>query len=478
MRVTLDNMESPSNLITFTDIPNILKVEDTSGGTYATMTFTFSGDLAAITTANSQWHITFLDETITNSLLPQNAVNKSFYISSNNVSTASSVAKAFRNCSSIAAAFDVIFEGGSSVVLRAKAVGSIWTGVQNYLITNIDSTYLTTNGVDGSADSELNGAVINVDIYNDNNYVTTLEKSYYGSEAAFNLSPILTTVADYGYVEPYTIRVSSIKNGEYSLLGNIDTNYIAVGYMVNQGYKYINTDAGIRIAMNYSRGAERDVENNTILYVYEPKIKLSIYKGDNTSRATFRVEYLDSAYNLIGIYDSYINLINKFQDLNIDLDERYYGDAFYVDVTIGNTKIRFNVIKPIKATDYCQRIYWRNSYGGISFFDFTGQKSETREINVETYQKNIFGYYTDEMNELEKAYDNSVKYTVTLKSHLFENDGKYVFNDLIQSANVWTEINGHQYAIIIESVSVDEVNNNNIYEATVKYRYSQTPSLV
>jgi hypothetical protein len=164
--------------------------------------------------------------------------------------------------------------------------------------------------------------------------------------------------------------------------------------------------------------------------------------------------------------------------LNIDLDERYYGDAFYVDVTIGNTKIRFNVIKPIKATDYCQRIYWRNSYGGISFFDFTGQKSETREINVETYQKNIFGYYTDEMNELEKAYDNSVKYTVTLKSHLFENDGKYVFNDLIQSANVWTEINGHQYAIIIESVSVDEVNNNNIYEATVKYRYSQTPSLV
>ena len=136
------------------------------------------------------------------------------------------------------------------------------------------------------------------------------------------------------------------------------------------------------------------------------------------------------------------------------------------------------MIKPVKATEYYQRILWRNSYGGISFFDFTGQKSETREAEIQTYQKNIFGYYTDQLNELEKVYDNQINYSVTLKSHLFENDGKYIFNDLMQSPFVWTEINGEKYAIIIDSVNVDEVDKNNIYEASVKYRYSQEPSLI
>ena len=161
----------------------------------------------------------------------------------------------------------------------------------------------------------------------------------------------------------------------------------------------------------------------------------------------------------------------------------YFQQAFYIDLTIGNFKIRYKVIKPIKATEYYQRVYWRNSYGGISFFDFTGQKSETRDVETTTYEKNIFGYYTDSfadkpLNELEKAYDNKVKYTVTLKSHLFENDGKYIFNDLLQSGNIWTEINGEFYTIIIDSLSVDETDNNNVYEATLKYHYSQSPSLI
>ena len=73
--------------------------------------------------------------------------------------------------------------------------------------------------------------------------VTTLEKNYYGSEAAFNLSPVLTTFAEYGNSLPYSLKVSSIVNGTYSLLGTIDTNYISIGYMVNQGAKYLFNDS-------------------------------------------------------------------------------------------------------------------------------------------------------------------------------------------------------------------------------------------
>ena len=152
--------------------------------------------------------------------------------------------------------------------------------------------------------------------------------------------------------------------------------------------------------------------------------------------------------------------------------------CFYIDVAFGSDAIRFNVIKPVQMTEYCQRILWRNSYGGISFVDLTGQKTETRELNLQTYQKNIFDYYTDPVNELEKVYDNDVEYQVTLRSHLFEEDGKWVYNDLIQSPEVWTTINGEKYAIILESVSVEETDNNGVYQATVKYRFSQKPSLI
>lgn len=79
---------------------------------------------------------------------------------------------------------------------------------------------------------------------------------------------------------------------------------------------------------------------------------------------------------------------------------------------------------------------------------------------------------------MEKIYNVDVDYVVTMKSHLIENDAKYLFNDLIQSSEIWTEINGEKYGIILNDVTVDEQNNNNIYEATIKYRYSQKPSLI
>ena len=41
----------------------------------------------------------------------------------------------------------------------------------------------------------------------------------------------------------------------------------------------------------------------------------------------------------------------------------------------------------------------------------------------------------------------------------------------------WTVINGEEYGIILDSVSVDEDNRNNLFTATIKYKYSQQPSL-
>lgn len=485
MRITLNNLELPSNIICLTDVPNILSVidGDEDSGTHAIFTLQLNNDLSTETSSDGQWYITFFEETITNVINPSNAINKNFYVSDSNSSTAASIARAFRNCPVIAANF-LVQNDNSTVTLTARSIGSIFRGLNRVYTTNIPSTYLFGIGSDGSADSSLYGAKIDVDVYSmdagGTKYITTLEKNFYGGKAEFNLSPVLTTFAEYGRVRPYTLKVSSIVDGNYTLLGNVDENYISIGYMCNQGNKYLINDY-MNVAQNVSRGEAKDSYNNTILYTYAPSIPISFYNGD-FGGMTINIDYLGSDYQVLSSSTTTwrnTDSERKLWDLDIQLNSYAFNYAFYVDINLGQSyKMRYNVIKPIKATEYYQRIYWRNSYAGISFFDFTGQKTETRDVQIDTYEKNIFDYYTDEKNELEKIYNNEVKYTVTLKSHLFENDGKYIFNDLLQSSSVWTKINGQDYAIIIDSVSVDETDNNNIYEATVKFRYSQTPSII
>ena len=478
MNITYNNIEGAGNLITFNDIPNILKVSDESGGTYATISFFFNIPLQSyLLLEDGLWYITIMGETITNVTDPSRAINKNFYIAPTNESTNASIVRALRNCPTIAANFNVDFSG-STVTLTAKAVGSLVN--ESSFVTNISNVVCIVTITDGTSFSDLYGSQISVDVLSDGEYVTTLQKNFYNGEAAFNVTPVLNTFTEIGKAKPYTLSISSIKDGIYSKIGTIVTNYAAQGYMVNQGQKYLDNTYW-QYAMNFSRGQSRSpIMNNTILYVYQPTIPISFYRG-NEGGGNITITYRDSAYNSVYVQEltwentySSIKLIDK----ELQLIENIMRTCFYIDVAFGDDTIRFNVIKPVQMTEYCQRILWRNSYGGISFVDLTGQKTETRELNLQTYQKNIFDYYTDPINELEKVYDNDVEYQVTLKSHLFEEDGKWVYNDLIQSPEVWTEINGQNYAIILESVSVEETDNNGVYQATVKYRYSQEPSLI
>lgn len=481
--IKYDGQTRPSNLITYTDIPNILKVVDTGGGTYTTYTITLSGNLSSVTTKDGQWYISLLGETITNVTSPENAISKNFFIASANTSTAASICRALRNCSSIAANF-VVRNSDNTIILTARAIGSMLSQMQ--FTSSIPSNYINGTGTDGSASSGLYGAKIDVDVYSDNEYITTLEKNYYGSEVAFNLSPVLTTISKHGETTPYDITISKIdKNGNYGEVGSVSTNYSVVGYMVNQGNKYNVAQSDITFAQNVTRGSNRDVLNNSLLYVYEPTIPISFYTT-RTDTIHININYRDSDFTLQHTNDWNITGhgdTNILHDVTVNLNQVYLLAATYVDLEFEDLSednvIRYNVLKPLKATEYCQRLYFRNSYGGISFFDFTGTKTETRDLDVMTYEKNIFDYYTSDMNDLEKVYDNTVKYTVTLKSHLFEKDGKYIFNDMLQSPVAWVIRNSEKYAIIIDSINVEETSNNNdIYEATLKYHYSQEPSLI
>lgn len=476
-------MNDPQNVITFTDIPNILKITDDAGGTYAIFSLTMMGDLYSKTTEERQWKITLLGETIESTLQPELAVNKLFYVSASKESTAASIARALRNCNTVVTNF-LISHDGEVVNLRSRSFGPIFKNVTNYFSTNIDSSDVDSFIIDGTSRSELYNAFVDVDIYSGSTYVTTLEKNVYDGEVAFNLSPVLSTIAEYGVTMPYIISVSSIVDGEYNKLADFQSNYIVPGYMVNQGYKYLALASNtVKIAQNYDRGNEKNPVSKSILYIYKPELELSFYYGTSVNTIPVKIDYLNSAGSIIltsnFTYNGDMSVKKKLIDADIMLDDEAFNKAFYIDVQVGpNDKVRYNVIKPIKATEYCQRVYFRNSYGGISFFDFTGQRSETRSMDIMTYEKNIFNYYNDGYNELEKIYNNDVTYKVTLRSHLIEEDGKYIFNDMIQSPYVWTIVNGEKYYIIIESLNIEETEQNGIFTAQITYRYSQSPSLL
>lgn len=498
------NETQENNLITFTDIPNIVKVEDdvdVENAQKAYLYFTVSGVNSLPVTGDGQYTIMVEGETISNVTDPANAINKNFYISSaanGDKATALSIARAFRNCPTIAANWNIQQDGN---IVKLDERNPIQTDTQSYYSDILSPNWngkITLQAMDAQNISNLTSAKVMLDIFKSDNdiYVTTLEKTCNLNKVAFNLSPVLTTFAEYGKAIPFKFKLSYLTSwGAYFDVNDKDEdkNYISIGYLCNQGNKYLAKDE-FAFAQNMSRGNAwpnqtstlGTIVNNSLLYIYEPYIPVSFYRG-NLGGATVTINYLDSAFNVIGTQtqtwhntDSSKVLVEKGYVLNASQQyAAYFSNAFYIDFAFGTNIIRYNVIKPLYATEGCQRIYFRNSYGGISFFDFTGKKTETRTLDLQTYNKNIYDFYTDEMNELEKTYNNDVNYEVTLKSHLFEEDGKYIFNDMLQSSKLWTVVNGQTYAIILDNVSVEEIDsNNNIYEATIRFRYSMTPSIL
>lgn len=465
-----------SNLITFTKVPNILSVEDDGDGVNATLTLTFIGNLRSATLTENQWWITMNNETITNTLLSANAKNKHFYVGLDNTSIAASVAMALRNCNNVSANY-TIQHSGTQVILKAKGVGNVWQigGLSNYFKTNITSSYLTTGATYGEAYSDLNGAEIILDVLSDGEYITTLQKTWWRGSASFDLSPLLNTLVEPRKVTPYTIEIGSLKNGSYTEIGTLGENYATVGYMCNEGEKYLDNSYS-NIAQNVSRGRYiAGITNATALYVYGDTIPLSFYRG-NEGGGTYYIDYLNSAKEVIGSETrTWQNTYSSIKLINLDIlmNRDYYYQSWYVDISIGRAKIRYTNIRPYNMAEECTRLYFINSYGGTSFVDLTGKRTVARTSENTTYQKNVFDYYTQDVDERDLIYNKDVKYEVTIKSHLISKDGTYTFNDLMASPYVWTVYNNKKYGVIINNVSVDELDgNNDIYEATVRYRYS------
>lgn len=470
--ITYNGESSPEKMVTFTEVPNILKVSNTIYGDKATIEIDFDGDLRSATSADSQYYITFMGDSVTNVMNPKNNNNKRFYISGDEDSTAMNVARAMRCCPAITTEFDVI-HNGNGIYLLAKSIGEKWSDFSNVFLTNIPNTYMTVSATSGSSSSFYYNSKIDVDVFSGStsdyeNYITTLEKNFYGDECAFNMSPVLETMSEYGNTKPYTLSIQMVReDGEWQNIGEV-SGLTTIGFKANQSENYLFAD-GVMLLGNVSRG-----NSGMTLYTYDNTILYSVLGGSARWSETLTVKNSAGvAIYTSGTTGSHPYGNNYIHDGGFEVPAMYMQRGNYIEVAIGTQVIRYNIITPLRATEYFQRIVWRNEYGGLFFFDFTGGRTESDSTDTETYEKNVFDYYDTNTYEKKKIYSIDYTKTVTLKSHLMDEDGRYIFNSLMRSKKVWTEVNGKTYYIIPKSISIEEDNTyNGIYVAKFTYEYS------
>lgn len=505
MNVTLNGLQDYSNIVAFTGTPTILTVSDSGTSSSLAIALIFVQALSSIVDTNDYW-IDINGHKIhsTNQLALANG--QRFYLtgydnSDNRIFVANSIARALNSVPAIAANYTVYQTYSSGTLNPIVAVQAKHSGVKYNITsdTNFPTSALYINKSTSTNNNPLaQGTVsntVNLDIYkvlvpskigdtsvgNTKSFVTHLQKNYTDGDCSFNISPILSGICEYNQLSEYIINLYTISDNVVTNQLEMKKLFATTGYAVNQGYPFITKFTDCMLAQNVGRGEIRPYYNLSYLYVYFPNITFSLYVDNTVTQKTVTIRYMNSANNLYEEMTETIYTNNSLGTYTLNLNSTYLANSTYIDVIIpGLNTIRYNVIRPLNATDErdCQRIYWTNSYGGTSFFDFTGERTEQRKTSVDYYEKQLYDYYTSTNQERRKVYNKDVDITVTLTTHNIERDGTWQLFDLQNSTNAWTTINGKNYKITINDLAINESNNvNNIYTGQIKYEYSLADTL-
>lgn len=500
MNITLNGLVNPKNIITLSGCPTILTISNTGTGNKASAYINVN-NLSSVS-LGTDYYIEVNGERIFSTTDISKSLGRNFYITNqSNVSNqnivASKIISALKNVNLLDVNYNIYqyYSDGAlnnSVQIHAKEIGSKFNLT---ISTNLPSGVLTISTTNGSNSDTLASGNINkilIDIYkksgtsqdriNSENtalgeYVTTLEKTYYRDSLSFDLSPFLTTIVNYSETTQFNIVVYSIVDTALTTLGAVMNNYVSNGYLVNQGGTFLPKFTSAILAQNVKRGETKSVMNNTILYTYEPSITFSLFTDITVNNIPIVIQYKDSSYENIATDSTTIYPTNNLQDFTINLNQYNFTQSDYVDFIIPEVgTLRYKIIKPLNAVTENYRVYYNNSYGGVSFFDFTGDRTEKRKTSVDYYQEQLFDYYQESKSELNKIYNKTVDITITLKTHNMEKDGTWQLYDLQNSTNAWTVINGKTYTINITDMTIDETTVPNIYTATMTYTYSLADS--
>lgn len=503
MELTLNNLTYTKDIICLTDVPNLITYTGSSTVNTKAKYNIIINQLSNVD-PDATYYIYFGDYKIKSVPELSMAGGTNFWLPpvdsyDNQLACCNSIVKALRNVPYIVANFNVWLSDNhdgsmaNDVYIEAKKPGNMFNvNISSELSQIGDNTF--TRIVNGSSNDEMTGKDnrITVDVYKFNErtrigddpdptkreFITSLEKSYAGKPVTFNVSPVLSTLVSEGNIEQYCFTVYAFSDGQLRFSHITEPCYIVNGYQVNQSQPFVGTFTNRFFAQSVSRGDETDNYNRSTLYTYEPNIQFSLYTTEDVNSTEVTINYMDSSVNAAHTQTVILpvtDITNSLNHYQIQLNDTWFRESTYIDVVIPDVgTVRYNVIKPINGTDArdAERICWYNEYGGISFMDFTGERTEQRKENIEYYSKQITGFYTDEGVENKMVYDKNMDITVKHKTHKIGSDAKWLLFSLQKSSVAWIYKNGVKYYITVDDLEIKEANVSHVFTAEVSYTYS------
>lgn len=408
MKITFDNLSNPRDMIYMDGIPNILTIEsDTPSGRYSQLTLSI-----------------------------QDIEDKSYSLQINNLTRDFKATDKYDLACQIVKTFNQLVDYDvyqeivdgimqPTVIFKAKNIG-------NYDITYETDIPSTKTVINGSTTDEFIGKTIQVDLYQLDTFIVSLEKTYYKDLVQFNLSGVLSTISDYESPTNFKLVISS--NGQS--IGYLDDMYIV------KGWGHIIDFTQITLAQPVYKS-----------WIAEPSIPIQLYGKESTYIVT--INYLNTSGQIIrqNLYGVTLNIKDT-----IVLEDTYFKRADKIQIICPNQTIEYKVINGFTN----HRLYFSNSLGGTSFFDFIGDYSEQRKPNNTTYTKDSYDYYTSNLRGNTIIYDKDTEVTHTLKTHLI--DDLNLINELVESKNVQVD----DERVIITNMNIEETDTD-VYEVTITY---------
>lgn len=446
MAVKINNIDRNDNLILLDRCPQILSIDKNSmAGSKAKCTI-------SVTTSASEGNRIIING---NTVIATEDINQSFsnkfYCKNNNNRVAVALCAALNNISNLVKNYNIYVKSGT-VVIEARQ-----SGVDYNISVDLNECGYTTNKTDSTdVSSSLNRYYI--DIFDDTNYITTLQKINNVNEQnkiRFNLSNVLRgiTVDD----DYKTIKCNIYSTDGMSLITQAtDFNLkIAKGYYANHGKTYLDLTVDI---LPYN--------NSYPYYIFENKYYISSFKDSLTLTANF--QYSDES----SINTQTFNLKKGINEITFNNDN--FKKAYFINLTVSNYTIKLIKINPPHAQGDYTRIYWHNSYGGINAFDFVGDKTIQRETDIVNYYSSDLNFYepNDKIGN-ENIKEITLSEKITLTTHLMDENEMQILEDLRLSEDAWIEEDEKKYKIIITNITYTKVNNN-FATANVTFRYSLT----
>lgn len=435
MNVFLDG-QTGNGIYLFSGQPNILSITDGSypSGTPSRLTITCPDGLTA---GEDGIVIEINAEQITSVPVQVDAGPREFCVSSVGLTTANSICRALRNVSSLIVNYDIYFGEdrygqGLVTVLAKQSVGYHLSGS----CTDQYIEVVAVNNDDSSVAREAS-----VGITSDGKHLATLEKTVCSDRTNFDLSPVLDSVAEYGKVGQVTCR-TWLSDAEMNVTTGRTYNVSLIKGYHTQGQPL------------YLTGSTMLQNVQGTLYISPSERLLFSYLNNTSSEVSCVVSVKDSAFNTLDS-DNFDFSGEGIIDCSFDIGTLMTDETFYVDVDFGNGQsVRYNVIRPSRLSEGNTRVLFRNSMGGLSFFDFTGSKTKKNSISHELYRDegSSYNFYDSGMryDRLTRLEENDIEYT--LRSHIVKEDSLGIFEDLARSGKIWID----DELIIVRDITYSE----------------------